>query len=98
VRKVSCVCRKQRKRNQPKAKAKMVKHPLLHQTCEEIKMAKNYKWKTRVVVINKHGVATETKIINKSLLEIVKELGIELQRPLAFDDLVEIGGEQVKDD
>ena len=61
-------------------------------------MAKNYKWKTRVVVINKYGVATETKIINKSLLEIVKELGVELQRPLAFDDLVEIGGEQVKDD
>jgi len=98
VRKVSCVCRKQRKRNQPKAKAKMVKHPLLHQVGKEIKMAKNYKWKTRVVVINKHGVATETKIINKSLLEIVKELGVELQRPLAFDDLVEIGGEQVKDD
>ena len=76
----------------------MVKQPLLHQVGKEIKMAKNYKWKTRVVVINKYGVATETKIINKSLLEIVKELGVELQRPLAFDDLVEIGGEQVKDD
>jgi hypothetical protein len=98
VRKVSCVCRKQRKRNQPKAKTKMVKQPLLHQVGKEIKMAKNYKWKTRVVVINKYGVATETKIIDKSVLEIVKELGIELQRPLAFDDLVEIGGEQVKDD
>ena len=76
----------------------MVKQPLLHQTCEEIKMAKNYKWKTRVVVINKYGVATETKIIDKSLSEIIDSLGINLTNPLASDDLVEIGGEQVKDD
>jgi hypothetical protein len=98
VRKVSCVCRKQRKRNQPKAKAKMVKQHLLHQVGKEIKMAKKYKWKTRVVVINKYGVATETKIIDKSLSEIIDSLGINLTIPLASDDLVEIGGEQVKDD
>lgn len=61
-------------------------------------MAKNYKWKTRVVVINKYGVATETKIIDKSLSEIIDSLGINLTNPLASDDLVEIGGEQVKDD
>ena len=60
-------------------------------------MAKNYKWKTRVVVINKYGVATETKIIDKSLSEIIDSLGIKLTNPLASDDLVEIGGEQVKD-
>lgn len=76
----------------------MVKQHLLHQTCKEIKMAKNYKWKTRVVVINKYGVATETKIIDKSLSEIIDSLGINLTNPLASDDLVEIGGEQVKDD
>ncbi|MCK9577023.1 MAG: hypothetical protein M0R51_14060 [Clostridia bacterium] len=61
-------------------------------------MAKKYKWKTRVVVINKYGVATETKIIDKSLSEIIDSLGINLTIPLASDDLVEIGGEQVKDD
>ena len=61
-------------------------------------MAKNYKWKTRVVVINKYGVATETKIIDKSLSEIIDSLGINLTNPLASDDLVEMGGEQVKDD
>lgn len=61
-------------------------------------MAKSYSFKTRVVVINKYGVATETKIIDKSLPEIIKELGINLTNPLASDDLVEIGGEQVKDD
>ena len=76
----------------------MVKQPLLHQVGKEIKMAKKYKWKTRVVVINKYGVATETKIIDKSLSEIIDSLGINLTNPLASDDLVEIGGEQVKDD
>ena len=76
----------------------MVKQHLLHQVGKEIKMAKNYKWKTRVVVINKYGVATETKIIDKSLSEIIDSLGINLTNPLASDDLVEIGGEQVKDD
>ena len=61
-------------------------------------MAKSYSFKTRVVVINKYGVATETKIIDKSLSEIIDSLGIKLTNPLASDDLVEIGGEQVKDD
>ena len=61
-------------------------------------MAKSYTFKTRVAVINKYGVTIETKIIDKSLPEIVKVLGIELAKPLSTDDLVEIGGEQVKDD
>ncbi len=61
-------------------------------------MAKSYSFKTRVVVINKYGVATQTKIIDKSLPEIIKALGIELVKPLELDDLVEIGGDQVKDD